>query len=66
MVNSNVRMSHWASPQVLFLTDAEHWQGSVKVLHAKASELQAMGDLQEAMAYYERPFGAERCRYMCV
>ena len=37
--------------------DAEHWQGSVKVLHAKASELQAAGDLQGALDFYQRPFG---------
>lgn len=42
--------------------DAEHWYGSVKVLHAKASELQATGDLEEAMAYYERPSRGMRHR----
>jgi len=54
VINSNIRMSHWQSPAVLFMKDAEHWHGSVKVLHAKASELQAKGDLVEALHYYQR------------
>ncbi|CAE7576574.1 unnamed protein product [Symbiodinium natans] len=53
-INSNIRMSHWESPAVLFLKDAQHWNGSVKVLHAKASELQALGELEEALHYYQK------------
>lgn len=54
IVNSNIRMSHWKSPAILFMKDAEHWHRSVKVLHAKASELQAKGDLVEALEHYQR------------
>lgn len=50
--NSNVRMSHWKTTQLLFETDAEHWGRSAKVLHAKASELQARSDLEGALSYY--------------
>jgi len=50
--NSNVRMGHWVSPSVLFRTDAVHLGRSSKVLHAKASELQAAGALHEALEYY--------------
>ncbi|CAK9056434.1 unnamed protein product [Durusdinium trenchii] len=54
IINSNIRMSHWRSPAILFMKDAEHWHKSVKVLHAKASELQAKGQLPEALEYYQR------------
>ena len=54
VINSNIRMSHWESPAVLFVKDAEHWDRSVKVLHAKASELQALGQLEEALDYYQK------------
>ena len=54
IINSNIRMSHWESPSVLFVKDAEHWHRSVKVLHAKASELQALGQLEEALDYYQQ------------
>jgi len=52
--NSNVRMRHWRSPAELFMEDALHWDRSVKVVHHKASELQARGDLQGALAHYTR------------
>ena len=54
IINSNIRMSHWESPAVLFMKDAEHWNRSVKVLHAKASELQALGHLEEALDHYQK------------
>lgn len=54
IVNSNIRMTHWRSPDTLFLQDAKYWHRSVKVLHAKASELQATGDLPEALDYYQQ------------
>jgi len=50
--NSIARMGHWRSPQVLFLTDADHWGRSAKVLHSKGSELQAVGDIPGALHYY--------------
>mmetsp|Transcript_75277 Transcript_75277/g.243708 ORF Transcript_75277/g.243708 Transcript_75277/m.243708 type:complete len:732 (-) Transcript_75277:154-2349(-) len=50
--NSHVRMGHWTSTTKLFLTDAEHWSRSVKVVHSKASELQAKDDLHGALEYY--------------
>jgi len=54
VINSNIRMSHWESPAVLFMKDAEHWSRSVKVVHAKASELQATGHLEEALEHYQK------------
>ena len=54
VLNSNIRMSHWESPAVLFMKDSEHWNRSVKVLHAKASELQALGRLEEALDHYQQ------------
>merc|ERR1712183_372613 len=50
--NSNVRMGHWRNPTLLFETDAQHWGRSAKVLHSKASELQARGDLHGALDSY--------------
>jgi len=50
--NSNIRMGHWKNSQRLFETDAEHWGRSAKVLHSKASELQARDDLHGALSYY--------------
>lgn len=52
--NSNVRMHHWRGPSSLFETDALHWSRSAKVLHSKASELQARGDLEPALETYLR------------
>ncbi|CAK0796734.1 unnamed protein product, partial [Prorocentrum cordatum] len=52
--NSNVRMGHWRSPTTLFMTDALHWDRSVKVLHHKAAELQRRGDLHGALDFYMR------------
>merc|ERR1711920_218115 len=45
---------HWRNNQALFETDALYWGRSAKVLHAKASELQAKGDLQGALSHYLR------------
>jgi len=50
--NSNARMRLWRNPSTLFETDALHWSRSAKVLHSKASELQARGDLQGALSHY--------------
>lgn len=50
--NSNVRMRHWRGASELFETDALHWSRSVKVVHSKASELQARGELQGALEHY--------------
>merc|ERR1712167_330893 len=52
--NSNVRLSHWRNTSTLFETDALHWGRSAKVLHSKASELQASGDLHGALDHYLR------------
>jgi len=52
MWNSNIRMSHWSSSSALFETDAKYWSRSTKVLHSKASELQARNDLHGALDYY--------------
>eukprot|EP00928_Gymnodinium_smaydae_P017795 TRINITY_DN16800_c0_g2_i1.p1 TRINITY_DN16800_c0_g2~~TRINITY_DN16800_c0_g2_i1.p1 ORF type:complete len:731 (-),score=78.98 TRINITY_DN16800_c0_g2_i1:792-2984(-) len=54
IVNSNIRMSHWHSPAVLFQQDAKHWSRSSKVLHSVGSELQAKGDLEGALDAYQR------------
>jgi len=50
--NSSVRMRHWRSTGELFETDALHWSRSVKVMHSKASELQARDDLEGALTHY--------------
>lgn len=52
VLNSNLRMGHWKNTKTLFETDALQWSRSSKVLHSKASELQAQGDLVGALESY--------------